>query len=150
MMIKLQSLLKSIRHNQERKAFACLSYLKPTLQWDPSSYYSGRQQQNGSQRNEVHFSVTKLCTYWYNSYVTKINENIWVTSIFEISVGWSWKICCYQITISLIQYPMLIDRSTDLWKLAWWCVEASIANHCECNDAVRKWHLLMVLQKQTT
>ena len=74
MMIKLQSLLKSIRHNQERKAFACLSYLKPTLQWDPSSYYSGRQQQNGSQRNEVHFSVTKLCNYWYNSYVTKINE----------------------------------------------------------------------------
>ena len=32
MMIKLQSLLKSIRHNQERKAFVCLSYLKPTLQ----------------------------------------------------------------------------------------------------------------------
>ena len=74
MMIKLQSLLKSIRYNQEHKAFACLSYLKPTLQWDPSSYYSGRQQQNGSQRNEVHFSVTKLCNYWYNSYVTKINE----------------------------------------------------------------------------
>lgn len=37
MMEKLQSLLKSIRHNQERKAFACFSYLKLTLQWDPSS-----------------------------------------------------------------------------------------------------------------